>query len=967
MSVAPRRLGKRVGWLGGGLVLCGAAWAAGTMGASSWFRGYLAEFATTASAHGVRVTWHDAHVDWRGRAVVVDLELAGAAPPPFDRHQSWRCQRVVVEPDFGGLVRGQRRVAQLSLSCAGNRIHASWQKGDSPQPVHPPRSREPPAHRLTSWLQRVDRIVLAPVALHGRFTAHVGAHDVVADTTLTVHGVVDLTAPGSTLTVATDRAQGQLHLRHPGRAVQGVDYASGDPEVAAVELQTPLGPATLAVAACQWAGKHLRADGVAFVLRAARSACTVSVAHVSIARSVGLDVSIRGLEASECGALAGAAVPVARTPAALVWAATTRRASIGVMELHTGTGGVRVATRAARLSGRWGELAVRELDVDAPSAASLVRPAEWTRLDVTGPALSVPHASPLLVEMPALARAFRSLSELRAPRDATPTTDDESDGAPPPPQPPPLDPGGTRSRRPAYAWMAALARSHARLFEVHGDLERTWPERWLPQHMTVQVRAGRLARLDAAGRPDAGVADVALAVEPGVRTGQAALKVGIAPFDARGPWGTLGVHWRRKPSTAGHEVELRATGAGFAQSVAARIPGMTLGDAADVSISARLMVPASDRVSVEGHIFANRMGIRWWRLADRAIDDFGLDTTFHAVADKGRATWTVLAPEIRLFTPQSPAGARLHAVLDVTRIATQPRIHARVALPMQDCGTLLHAVPGSLTPTLGRIDAHGQLGGHAAVTVTLPHTGAVDVDLALADTPCVVDRLGAIDLRVLAGDFSQPVNENGKDLPDVPWGPASGSWTPLVAIPNWVSYGMWATEDPFLRHRGLSEDLIEKALGIDLTTGRFTYGGSTITQQLVKTVFLRRTKALARKFEEMLIVWQVERQLGKRRILELYCNGVEFGPKVYGITRAAWAFYQKTPAQLTPEEGLYLAIIKPSPRSGHGTMRSNGWGAWYESKMRKYMEKFLDEGIITRAQFDRAAARAFQPEFRPPR
>ena len=48
-------------------------------------------------------------------------------------------------------------------------------------------------------------------------------------------------------------------------------------------------------------------------------------------------------------------------------------------------------------------------------------------------------------------------------------------------------------------------------------------------------------------------------------------------------------------------------------------------------------------------------------------------------------------------------------------------------------------------------------------------------------------------------------------------------------------------------------------------------------------------------------------------------------------------------------------------------MRSNGWGAWYESKMRKYMEKFLDEGIITRAQFDRAAARAFQPEFRPPR
>jgi membrane carboxypeptidase/penicillin-binding protein PbpC len=164
---------------------------------------------------------------------------------------------------------------------------------------------------------------------------------------------------------------------------------------------------------------------------------------------------------------------------------------------------------------------------------------------------------------------------------------------------------------------------------------------------------------------------------------------------------------------------------------------------------------------------------------------------------------------------------------------------------------------------------------------------------------------------------------------------------------------MWASEDSFLKHRGISEALLGKAIAIDLSTGRFTYGGSTITQQLVKNLYLKRTKALSRKFEEMIIVWQMERLLGKMKILEIYLNAVEFGPKVYGITRAAYEFFQKRPGELRPKEATYLAIIKPSPRSGWGTMRAGGWGDWYEMKCGKYMDKLHVESIVSDEDYKR--------------
>ena len=601
---------------------------------------------------------------------------------------------------------------------------------------------------------------------------------------------------------------------------------------------------------------------------------------------------------------------------------------------------------------------IESLRLQAPSLRDLAKPAAWQSVAIEGPHLSLPISAPPLLAQPALRAHLLEIAAMRQPvaapaaEDDAADDDDEAEVPETPPPPPPAH------QRPAIGWMADLRHGHARLLTLYAALEKAWPMAKVPPSLALTVHGAQVDLLGDGGQPLLGLHGASLYLGSDTPDGRP-LHLGGSLRDAVGTWGSIGLEWRRDPRTAAHRLDIHVSGAGVAQLLASRVRGMGIGAGADLDVYATMRLPDARSLEVEGRVDIDHMGIDWWRLADRPIADFRLALPFALSVRSAPDSLSLRAPDIDL------GGAHLEAEVDIAHIDGNPRVRLWLEAPMQDCGTMLHAVPPSLLPTVGRIDAHGTLGWHAGVMATLPMVGAVHVDLALADTPCTVDKLGAIDLgEFLRKDWSRPVNENGTLLDDVPIGPGSGSWTPLTGIPGYVTYAMWATEDSFLRHRGLSESLIEKALGIDLTTGHFTYGGSTITQQLVKNLFLKRTKALSRKFEEMLIVWQMERQLGKQRILEIYVNAVEFGPKVYGVTRAAWSFFSKKPAELLPKEGVYLAIIKPSPRSGYGTMRVNGWGDWYEEKTTKYMDKLLRDNSISQAQYD--ADVPFKPAFNPP-
>lgn len=140
-------------------------------------------------------------------------------------------------------------------------------------------------------------------------------------------------------------------------------------------------------------------------------------------------------------------------------------------------------------------------------------------------------------------------------------------------------------------------------------------------------------------------------------------------------------------------------------------------------------------------------------------------------------------------------------------------------------------------------------------------------------------------------------------------------WVPLSRIsPYLMKAVIIAEDDKFWSHKGFDLDAIQKALEKDLEKGKFTFGGSTISQQLVKNLYLTPSKNPLRKAKEAIITWRMEKAINKRRILELYLNVVEWGEGIFGIEAASQHYYGKSAINLSPQESARLAAVLPNPR-----------------------------------------------------
>jgi len=140
-------------------------------------------------------------------------------------------------------------------------------------------------------------------------------------------------------------------------------------------------------------------------------------------------------------------------------------------------------------------------------------------------------------------------------------------------------------------------------------------------------------------------------------------------------------------------------------------------------------------------------------------------------------------------------------------------------------------------------------------------------------------------------------------------------WVPLSRIsPYLIKAVLIAEDDKFYQHEGFDFEAIQKAMERDLKEGKFKVGGSTISQQLAKNLFLSPSKNPIRKLKEAILTWRLERALPKKRIMELYLNVVEWGQGIFGIEMAARTYYGKTASALGPEESARLAAVLPNPR-----------------------------------------------------
>jgi len=140
------------------------------------------------------------------------------------------------------------------------------------------------------------------------------------------------------------------------------------------------------------------------------------------------------------------------------------------------------------------------------------------------------------------------------------------------------------------------------------------------------------------------------------------------------------------------------------------------------------------------------------------------------------------------------------------------------------------------------------------------------------------------------------------------------TWVPLGHISPNLQRAVLVSEDAsFYQHHGFDWDGLQVAFNRNWETGSLQRGGSTLTQQLAKNLYLSSEKSLFRKAHEALLAWELERRLRKKRILELYLNVVEWGPGVFGAEEASRYHFGKSARDLSAEEAALLAVMLPSP------------------------------------------------------
>jgi Transglycosylase len=236
-----------------------------------------------------------------------------------------------------------------------------------------------------------------------------------------------------------------------------------------------------------------------------------------------------------------------------------------------------------------------------------------------------------------------------------------------------------------------------------------------------------------------------------------------------------------------------------------------------------------------------------------------------------------------------------------------------------DAQELINAFPQGLFESLEGIQLAGKLQYDLNFYLDTRQPDNVVFDSRLNKNGFKILKWGKTNLQKINNPFVYTPYESGKPMRDIIIGPQNANYTPINQISPYLKNALLTAEDPsFYNHKGFVEESIRKAIATNFKEKAYKRGGSTISMQLVKNVYLSRQKTLARKIEEILIVWMIEnaRLSSKKRMFEAYLNLIEWGRNVYGIGEASRYYFGKQPSQLDLGESLFLTSIVPRPKSG---------------------------------------------------
>lgn len=183
--------------------------------------------------------------------------------------------------------------------------------------------------------------------------------------------------------------------------------------------------------------------------------------------------------------------------------------------------------------------------------------------------------------------------------------------------------------------------------------------------------------------------------------------------------------------------------------------------------------------------------------------------------------------------------------------------------------------------------------------------------------------------------------------------PASKNYVPLKQISPYMQRAIIATEDAdFFTHEGFDTDGIQHCFEKLKEKHRIVCGGSTISQQLAKNMFLSKNKSFVRKGLEAIITVKIENLLDKKEILERYLNVVQFGKNIFGVKQAAKFYFKKSPAQLSILESSFLAMVLPNPEKYSMSYYKKDLSRFANKRLKRILRDLSKTGSISQAQYE---------------
>jgi hypothetical protein len=388
----------------------------------------------------------------------------------------------------------------------------------------------------------------------------------------------------------------------------------------------------------------------------------------------------------------------------------------------------------------------------------------------------------------------------------------------------------------------------------------------------------------------------------------------------------------------------------------------------DAAIEAKL---EGRRVSFSGKLDVSGLSLLHEKLASEPVNDltFGVDVDGAVDLDKrllvlneakGRlGSLTVrLAGTLELAqgTFRFKSGRELHYL---------PKLEVQLRVPRTACAKLLASIPGPIVPHLAGFVLQGFFEADLHTKIDLANLDSLDLGGKVGIDGCQVVKAPA-EVIALAGDESlvqtvevppEPPGNGPSEVMTFIVGPDNPDFVPFAQVSPHLINAIMTTEDSgFFKHRGWVSPGFKTALRRNIENDGFRLGASSITMQMVKNLLLSKEKTLSRKLQELFLVWYLEQILPKERILELYLNAIEFGPRLYGIGPAARHYFGKPASEITPLEAAFFSSILPSPKRRYVHYCHGSLSPAWEKYLRRILTRMYERDRLTEEEYAGAMA-----------